>query len=173
MGALTDIMGRFYSILQTKIGTPVSGQSALVIDGNTVLLKATRYYPHNFDKSRLPLLTATFGQGSNAIEYGRDGDSYILSKSRIVTVWAFINNMKSGADGTEETLVIAEPLVDAISECFLARTRLQLASDSDKLDCLVVDIVMGADSELTVDNNNVGILSFPFTVKYQIIIERV
>lgn len=172
MGALTDIMERTYQILRTKVGTPQGGQSALVLSSQTILLKSQRYYPRSIDISKLPLLAATFGTGSNEIEYGHDGDSYTITKSRTITIWAFLNPMFAGADGTGETLAIAEPLVDAITECFLARTRLQLASDSDKLDCLVKDIQMGNDSELVLDEKNNGIISFPFTIQYQVDIQR-
>lgn len=172
MGALTDIMERTYQILRQKVGTPQAGQSALVLPTQTILLKSQRYYPRSFDLAKLPLLAATFGTGSNKIEYGH-GEVYTVTKTRVITIWAFLNPMISGADGTGETLAIAEPLVDAITECFLARTRLQLSSDSDKLDCLVKDIEMGNDSELVLDEKNIGIISFPFSIQYQVDITRV
>lgn len=173
MGALAEIMGRFYDILYQKVGTPTGGQSALVIDGNTIVLKATRYYPRNFDLSRLPLLSATFGQGVISVNYGRDGDRYELSTTQTVTVWAFINPIMSGSRGTDETLVIAEPLVDALKACFLARTRLQLGSDSDKLNCLTKDIRMVSHSDLTIDTNNNGVISFTFAIEYEEEITRI
>lgn len=173
MGALTEIMGRFYDILYQKVGSPVSGQSALVIDGNTIILKAVRYYPRNLDISRLPLLSAVFNQGAVSVQYGRDGDYYELSTVQTVTVFAFLNPMMSGSRGTDETLAIAEPIVDAMKACFLARTRLQLDSDSDKLSCLTKDIRMVTHSDLTIDEKNNGIISFVFAIEYEEEITRI
>lgn len=175
LGALTDIMERVYQILNTKVGTPQSGQSALVLTSpsQTILLKSQRYYPRSIDLSKLPLLAATFGEGRFAINYGHDSNGYVVSTAQTITIWAFVNPMMSGADGNKETLIIAEPLVDALKACFLARSRLQLATDSDKLDCLTKDIVFTNHSELTVGEKETGILSFALQIEYDEYITRI
>lgn len=176
LGALTDIMERTYQILNTKVGTPQAGQSALVLTSpisQTILLKSSRYYPRLIDLSKLPLLAATFGEGTFSINYGHDSDGYVVSASQVVTIWAWINPMMSGADGTKETLVIAEPLVDALKACFLARSRLQLSKNSEKLDCLTKDIVFQNHSQLTIDEAGIGILRFPLQIEYDEYITRI
>lgn len=177
MGALTDIMERVFQILETKVGTPQSGQSALVLIApafpQTILIKTSRFYPLEIDTSKLPHLSATFGEATFTVNYGRDGDEYTVSSVQGFTVWAFLNRMKSGASQPKETLDIAEPLVDALKACFFARTRLQLERDSDKLDCLTKDVVFQGHSGMTVDNNNVGIISFNFQIEYDESITRI
>lgn len=173
MPALTDIMGRFYAILSEKVGTPQDGQSALVINSTPILLKTVRYYPRNFDISRLPLLAAVFGAGNPSVQYGRDGDRYELTTTQTVTVFAFLNPLFSGAEGTGETLAIAEPLVDAIKACFLARTRLQLDSEEDKLNCLTKDIRLSSHSEMSITEKDIGIISFSFEIEYEEEITRI
>ena len=176
MGALNDIMTRFYDILRTQVGTPVGGISNITVGSTAVPLKTSRYYAKITDVSKLPHLAATFGEGAPKVQYGRDGDGYIVSDTQTITVWAHLNPMLSGANGTGETLAIAEPLVDAIKTCFLARTRLQLATESSKLDCLVKDIVLSSHSGLSgvgSEEAPIGLITFTFQVEYEDYITRI
>lgn len=141
MGLTADIRERIHDINSTI---------------TTRALTAEKYYPTNFDSWRIPFITPLLGAETKAVQIaGAEQFSGVRVWTLLMICGAWLEGQPS--ESAQET---ADDLIDAVTECYIARPRLEFDGQALRW---VERAELGSDDGLF-DYGGFAALRFPLAI---------